>query len=146
MTLKAPGPVGLYEPYVAAGSLIAVSAIGSALDGDLITGTVGRDLDLAAGQEAARRAAGNLLAVMGDAIGGDRSRIAQILFVRGHVNAAPEFSFVHQVIDAASEVIIAELGERGRHARTAIGCTTLPNQNAVTLEAIAVLKPVGSTT
>jgi hypothetical protein len=49
---------------------------------------------------------------------------------------------VHKVIDAASERLIARLGDdRGRHARTAIGCATLPNRNAVTLEALAVLRP-----
>jgi hypothetical protein len=48
------------------------------------------------------------------------------------------------VIDAASELIIAELGERGRHARTAIGCAALPNLNAVTLDAIAVVKGASS--
>jgi len=46
---------------------------------------------------------------------------------------------VHKVIDAASEVIISKLGEKGRHARTALGCATLPNDNAVTIDAIAIL-------
>ena len=53
------------------------------------------------------------------------------------MNAAEDFADVHKVIDAASDVIIAALGDKGRHARTAIGCATLPNNNAVTLEAIA---------
>jgi len=59
---------------------------------------------------------------------------------RSDVNAAPDFTLVHKVIDAASEAIIAELGERGRHARTAIGCATLPNGNAVTLEALVMVQ------
>ena len=134
-----PDPVGLYEPFVASGKLVALSAISSARHGRLITGKVGRDLDLAEGQRAARQAAENLLAVLFDAVGGDDKRIERILFVRGYVNAAGDFASVHKVIDAASELIIARLGDRGRHARTAIGCATLPNNNAVTLEAIAVL-------
>ena len=68
---------------------------------------------------------------------GDLENILGIMLLRGQVNAADDFSQVHKVIDAASEVIIARLGEKGRHARTAIGCSTLPNNNAVTLEAIA---------
>ena len=60
--------------------------------------------------------------------------------VRGYVNAADDITSVHKVVDAASDAIIAELGDKGRHARTALGCATLPNGNAVTLEAIAVLK------
>ena len=133
---RPPGPVGLYEPYVLSGDLLAVSAISSAQDGAMITGKVGADLDLPTARVAAGRSARNLLAVMLDALGGDPSRIERVLMVRGHVNAAEGFADVHKVIDAASEVIIAELGERGRHARTAIGCSSLPNGNAVTLDAL----------
>ena len=53
------------------------------------------------------------------------------------MNATDDFTQVHKVIDAASELIVERLGEKGRHARTAIGCATLPNNNAVTLEGIA---------
>jgi enamine deaminase RidA (YjgF/YER057c/UK114 family) len=63
--------------------------------------------------------------------------VAAILMIRGQVNATDDFAQVHNVIDAASERIVERLGETGRHARTAIGCATLPNNNAVTLEAIA---------
>lgn len=136
-----PDPVGLYEPYSRFGNLIALSAISSSRDGVLITGKVGRDLDFPQAQEAARRAAVNLLAVLMDAVDGDVSQIAGILVVRGYVNAADDFPSVHKIIDAASELIIERLGERGRHARTALGCATLPNNNCVTLEAIAVLQP-----
>ena len=137
----APAPVGLYEPFTRFGDLVALSAISSAKDGALMTGKVGRDLDLEAGREAARRAAGNLLAVLVDAAGGDPDGIERLLVVRGYVNAAEDFPLVHKVIDAASERLIEMLGPvRGRHARTALGCATLPNNNAVTLEAIAVLR------
>jgi len=143
MEHEAPGPVGLYEPFIASGSIVALSAISSAENGQLITGKVGRDLDLATARQAAERAARNLIAVLRDAAGGDLSRVRHLLMVRGHVNAAEDFLFVHQVVDAASVEIIAALGEKGRHARTAIGCAALPNGNAVTLDAIAILKSVG---
>jgi len=136
-----PGPVGLYEPYVRIGDLVALSAISSAKDGVLVTGKVGRDLDLEAGRAAARRAADNLLSALREAAGGDLAGVERLVIVRGYVNAAEDFAQVHKVIDAASEVLIAGLGEaRGRHARTALGCATLPNGNAVTLEALAALK------
>jgi len=102
----------------------------------MITGKVGRDLSFEQGQEAARRAAENLLAVLEEAAG-SLADVRGILLMRGQVNATDDFTQVHKVIDAASEVLIARLGENGRHARTAIGCSTLPNNNAVTLEAIA---------
>jgi len=66
--------------------------------------------------------------------------VEAVLLVRGQVNATEDFAQVHKVIDAASERIIERLGESGRHARTAIGCATLPNNNAVTLEAIARMR------
>ncbi len=135
----APDPVGLYQPYVRSGRLVSLSAISSARDGELVTGKLGRDLDLEQGREAARRAAENLLAVLSRAVGGDLSQVEQVLFVRGHVNAAEDFASVHKVVDAASELIIERLGDRGKHARTAIGCSTLPNNNAVTIEAMFVI-------
>ena len=137
-----PEPVGLYEPFVRVGALVALSAISTARDGVLITGKVGqgRDLDLAAAQGAARRAAENLLSVLLDAAGGDYANVERLLLVRGYVNAAEDFGQVHKVIDAASALLIERLGDKGKHARTALGLATLPNNNAVTLEAIAVLK------
>lgn len=140
MTNQPPDPVGIYEPFRKHGRLIALSAISSAQDGQLIVGKVGRDIDFETARNAARRAAINLLAILEDAVGSDESQVDGILFVRGYVNAADDFPSVHKVIDAASELIIDRLGDRGRHARTAIGCATLPNNNAVTLEAIAVLR------
>lgn len=137
---RPPEPVGLYEAYMRKGPFVALSAISSASDGQLITGKVGRDLDLGQAQVAARRAAENLLAVLIDAVNGDESQIEGLLIVRGFVNATEEFASVHKVIDAASDLIIERLGDRGRHARTAVGCATLPNGNCVTLEAIALLR------
>ena len=127
-----PEPVGVYEPFTRSGDLAFVSAISSARDGAMITGKVGRDLSFEDGREAAKRAADNLLAVLERA-----GEVEAVLLIRGQVNATEDFAQVHKVIDAASERIIERLGESGRHARTAIGCATLPNNNAVTLEAIA---------
>jgi len=134
-----PPPVGNYEPFVRNGELVAISAISSARDGTMITGKIGRDLSFEDGCEAARRAAENLLAVLLEASEDDEAAIKQILMVRGQVNASDDFPHIHMVIDAASELLIEQLGDRGRHARTAIGCSTLPNNNAVTLEALAIV-------
>jgi enamine deaminase RidA (YjgF/YER057c/UK114 family) len=134
----------MYEPFVAAGRIVALSAISSARDGKLVTGKVGRDITIDEARQAAARAAENLLAVLMSAVEQDVSRVEQVLFVRGYVNAADDFGQIHQVVDAASEVIIGALGERGRHARTALGCATLPNNNAVTLDALVLLAPEGA--
>jgi enamine deaminase RidA (YjgF/YER057c/UK114 family) len=139
-----PLPVGNYEPFVRHGELVAISGISSARNDRLITGKVGGTLSFEEGRDAARRAAENLLAVLLDAAGGNIEAIHQVLIVRGQVNASDDFPNVHKIIDAASDVLIARLGERGRHARTAIGCSTLPNNNAVTLEALAIVAMVPS--
>ena len=131
-----PDPVGLYEPFTRCGDLVFLSAISSARGEEMVTGKVGRDISF----EAARRAAENLLGILSIAAGG-LGNVKSILLVRGQVNAADDFAGVHKVIDAASEVVIERLGAKGRHARTAIGCATLPNNNAVTLEAIACVEP-----
>ena len=131
-----PDPIGLYEPFTKFGDLVFLSAISSARDGTMITGKVGAELSLEDGREAARRAAANLLAVLSIAVQ-DEANIGGSLLLRGQVNATDDFTQVHKVIDAASELIVERLGEKGRHARTAIGCATLPNNNAVTLEGIA---------
>ncbi|HEY5459639.1 MAG TPA: RidA family protein [Sphingomicrobium sp.] len=136
-----PEPVGNYEPFVRHGELVAISAISSAREGRMITGKVGREVSFEEGCEAARCAAENLLAVLLDAAGGDEAAIKQIMLVRGQVNATDDFPAVHKVIDAASDLLVERLGERGRHARTAMGCSTLPNNNAVTLEALAIVAP-----
>jgi enamine deaminase RidA (YjgF/YER057c/UK114 family) len=130
----------LYEAFVLAGDLLALSAISSARGGQLITGKVGADVDLARAQDAARRAADNLLAILRDALEVSETSLERILLVRGYVNSVEGYSSVHIVIDAASERITECLGDKGRHARTVIGCATLPNNNAVTLEAIAVVR------
>jgi enamine deaminase RidA (YjgF/YER057c/UK114 family) len=137
---RAPSPIGHYEPFALSNNIIALSAISSARNGELIVGKIGRDLEFATAQEAARRAADNLLSILSDALDGDDSRLDRILILRGYVNAVEGYPSIHKVLDAASQRIIECLGERGRHARTAVGCATLPNNNAVTLEALAVLK------
>jgi enamine deaminase RidA (YjgF/YER057c/UK114 family) len=137
---RPPKPVGVYEPFTRLGPVVFVSAISSARDGQLISGKVGAGLEIEQAKGAAKRAAENLLGVIMDAADEDASRIEKILLVRGYVNAAEDFTQVHEVIDAASEFLIEKLGEKGRHARTSLGCTTLPNGNAVTLEAVVLLK------
>jgi enamine deaminase RidA (YjgF/YER057c/UK114 family) len=140
MTGTAPLPIGQYEPFAMSGGLIAISAISSARDGQLITGKIGRDVDFGTAQGAARRAADNLISVLNDALGGNEFRLDRILMVRGYVNAIEGYPEIHKIVDAASERIIQRLGEKGRHARTAVGCATLPNNNVVTLEALAMTK------
>ena len=90
-----PAPIGLYEPFVRSGSLVAASAISPTRGGEAMTGKVGATLTFEQGREAARRAAENLLAVLVDAAGGDAAAIQQVLLVRGHVNSVENYPDVH---------------------------------------------------
>jgi len=100
-----------------------------------LTGALGAELDLAQGQEAARLSALNILAQVKAALG-DLDRIVQCLRLNGFVNAAPGFLDHPKVIDGASDLIVKVLGQKGRHTRVAVGCSSLPLGAAVEIDAI----------
>jgi enamine deaminase RidA (YjgF/YER057c/UK114 family) len=99
-------------------------------------GKLGREFDVAAGQEAARLCALNLIACLKLACEGDLDRVQRCLRVGGFVNCEPEFEFAPQVINGASDLFVALMGDAGRHARTAVGVATLPRRAAVEVDAI----------
>ena len=105
-------------------------------DGVKFVGKVGREFSIAEGQRAARLCAINVLGAIQDAVG-DLERVVRIVKVVGFVNAVPDFTDVHVVVNGASDLITEVLGERGKHARSAIGMGTLPLGVAVEVEAIA---------
>ena len=88
------------------------------------------------GQKAAQLCALNLLACLKLACEGDLDRVSRCLRVGGFVNCDPEFEFVPMVINGASDLFAAVLGEDGRHARTAVGVASLPRRAAVEVDAI----------
>lgn len=105
-------------------------------DGKLaVAGTLGAGLDLTQGQEAARLCGLNILAQAKAALG-DLDRIMQCLRLNGFVNAAPGFLDHSKVINGASEIIVKVLGQKGRHTRIAVGCSSLPLGAAVEIDAI----------
>jgi enamine deaminase RidA (YjgF/YER057c/UK114 family) len=98
-----------------------------------IVGTVGRDVSLESAKEAARLCALNALATVAAELG-SLDRVAQVLRMTGYVASTPEFGEHPAVIDAASAVLVEVLGDRGRHARSAIGVSSLPRRAAVEIE------------
>lgn len=92
-------------------------------------------LDAQAGRAEAEVAALKLLAVLDAAVGGDLGRVRQLLRLGVFVTSAPGFTQHSTVADGASDLVIAALGERGRHARAAIGVASLPAGAAVEVEA-----------
>ncbi|KAB2876590.1 MAG: RidA family protein [Bauldia sp.] len=137
LELPAPAkPAANYVPTVITGKLLFVSGqVPTAADGVKFVGKVGRDYSLEEGQQAARLCAINVLGAVQAALG-DLERVARVVKVVGFVNADPDFTDVHKVVNGASDLITEVLGERGKHARSAIGMGTLPLGVAVEIEAI----------
>lgn len=134
----AASPVANYVPWVRSGALIVTSGqITVGADGTLRhVGTVGADLSVEEGRAAARLAAINVLAVLHAALDGDLDRVRRILKITGFVNAAPGFTQHPEVVNGASDFFVDVFGEAGRHARAAVGASSLPRNVAVELEAI----------
>jgi len=126
--------VGNYLPYVRTGNLV-VSVQGPLWGDELrFQGRLGRDLTLEQGQAAARLVMLNLLVQLRDACDGDFDRVRRCVRLGGFVNSTAEFNQQTLVMNGASDLIIAVLGERGRHARFVVGCSSLPFDLAIEIE------------
>jgi len=137
----APKPAGNYAATVRAGSLLFVSGQFPIEDGaGRYVGRVGVELSEADGYVAARLAALNVLAQIRAALGGFE-RLEQLIRVEGHVASAPGRNNAPRVLDGASDLFIAVLGERGRHTRTTVTPSSLPLNLAVELVVIISVKP-----
>ena len=132
---EVPKPVGTSLPYRIAGSTLYLSGQGPRrADGTFATGKVGRDVTPEQAYEHAKLVGLGLLAAA-KAAAGELSRI-EVLKVLGMVNAVPEFGDQPKVINGCSDLFLAVLGERGRHARSAVGMGSLPMQITVEIEAV----------
>lgn len=131
-----PKPAGHFVPAVQTGNLLFVSGQISAIsDQVFIKGKLGRDLSIEQGQEAARLALHNVLAVIRMSVG-TLDRIKRIIKLNGWVASAEGFNGQPQVVDGASMLLEEIFGEAGKHARAAIGVAELPLGASVELELI----------
>jgi enamine deaminase RidA (YjgF/YER057c/UK114 family) len=122
-------PIANYVKWVRTGNLIFLSGHGPQKpDGSYITGKLGKDLSIEQGYEAARLTAIQLLASLKDAVG-DLNKVKSVVKVLGMVNSVPEFSDQPKVINGCSDLLVAVFGEKGRHARSAVGMNALPAGN-----------------
>lgn len=137
ITLPTPSsPVANYVQAVRTGNLLFLSGNGPLKsDGTLITGKVGSDLTIEEGYEAARVTAINQLAILKAELG-DLNRVKRIVKVLGMVNVAPDFVDPPKVINGFSDLMVEVFGERGKHARSAVGMASLPAGIAVEIELI----------
>ncbi len=127
ITLQKPdAPVANYVPAVRVGNLVFLAGhLPRTEAGDLMKGKLGQDVSLEEAQEAARRTALALLGTLKREIG-SIDRVKRIVRVEGFVNATPDFTSHSLVINGCSDLLVEIFGDKGRHARMAIGAGSLP--------------------
>ena len=132
-----PVPIANYVPGVRTGNLLYLSGLGPAsrADGTTPSGKVGRDLTTEEGYEAARLTGINILARMKGELG-DLDRVRRVVKLLGMVNSAPDFNQQPAVVNGCSDLLVEVFGEKGRHARSAVGMASLPNDIPVEIEVI----------
>jgi enamine deaminase RidA (YjgF/YER057c/UK114 family) len=133
---QAATPAANYVPSVRTGNLVFLSGHGPVEeDGSLIIGKVGADITIEQGYAAARRVAIGLLGSLKAQIG-DLDLVKRIVKLLGLVNCSPDFTEQPNVINGASDLFVDVFGERGKHARSAVGSNALPFNIAVEIEMI----------
>jgi enamine deaminase RidA (YjgF/YER057c/UK114 family) len=128
-------PMANYVPAVRTGNLVFLSGHGPLEKDRLVTGKVGSDLTVEQGYQAARLTAIGLLGSL-KALIGDLERVRRIVKLLGMVNCDPTFMEQPQVVNGASDLLVEVFGDRGRHARSAVGMNALPVNIAVEIEMI----------
>lgn len=135
-----PTPVANYVPVVQTGNLVFLSGHGPLKDdGTMIVGRVGEDLSLDEGYQAARRVAIALLASL-KAATGDLNRVVRVVKLLGMVNSTADFTDQPKVINGASDLLVDVFGDKGKHARSAVGMNVLPGNIPVEIEMIIEIK------
>lgn len=139
ITLPVPAkPVANYVGWVRTGNLVYTAGQVPLKDGKIeFQGKLGKDYTVEQGAQAARICAINVVAQLKDAVGGDLDRIKRIVKVVGFVNGVPDFVDHPKVVNGASDLLVEIFGDKGRHARSAVGSGSLPVNVAVEVEAVA---------
>jgi enamine deaminase RidA (YjgF/YER057c/UK114 family) len=134
-------PVATYVPWVKTGNLVYISGQGAMKEGKLqYTGKVGDTLSIEDAVASARLTAINILAHVRDACGGDLDRVKRVVKLLGLVNCTPAFGDHPKVINGASDLMVEVFGDKGRHARSAVGAPSLPFGLSVEVEAIVEIE------
>ena len=136
ITLPQPAaPVANYIGFNQVGSLVIVSGQIPFVEGKVaVTGKLGAGVSIEQGQQAARICFINLMAQVKLACGGDLDRVKRVVRLGGFVACTPEFTQHPAVINGASDLAVAVFGDKGKHARAAVGCPSLPVDAAVEVE------------
>lgn len=132
-----PPPIANYVPAVRTGNLLYLSGLGPAAraDGSTLIGKVGSDLTREEGYEAARLTGINIISRMKGELG-DLDRVKRVVKLLGMVNSDPKFNQQPAVVNGCSDLLVEVFGDKGRHARSAVGMASLPNDIPVEIEVI----------
>jgi enamine deaminase RidA (YjgF/YER057c/UK114 family) len=129
-------PIANYVPFTRSGRIVHVSGQLSKYGSTEVKGIVGTDLTIDQAKEGARMCAINLIAQFRGASGGDLDRVSRVLRLGGFVQSGPDFDAIPSVINGASDLMVDVFGDRGRHARSAVGVLRLPLGYAVEVDAV----------
>ena len=136
ITLPEPlKPVANFVPYVQSGNLLFISGQVAAGPDGRINGRLGENMDLDGGYAAARYCGVNLIAQCRAAVG-DLSKIKRVVKLGGFVNSTPDFTDIPKVINGCSDLMVELFADAGRHARFAVGSSSLPGGVAVEVDGI----------
>jgi enamine deaminase RidA (YjgF/YER057c/UK114 family) len=138
---KVGAPIGNYVHAKKVGTLVYLSGKGppDEADGKMPKSKLGAGMSIEEGYQHARQVGLVLIAAMKDAVGGNLDRVGEIVKVFGMVNAAPDFEDHPKVINGCSDLFVEVFGERGRHARSAVGMSSLPGGIPVEIEVIVTV-------
>ncbi len=137
----APTPAANYLPYLVSGKQLWIAGQAAVVDGKhLYAGRLGAEFGVSEGKAAARVAAINVLAQVKAACGGDWSNLARCVRICGYLNATPEFADHPQVLDGASDFLVAAMGEPGKHVRTVMGASSLRSGSILVIDAVFELR------
>lgn len=138
---SAPVPAANYLPYLVTGNQVWIAGQAAMVDGKHhFLGRLGAEYGVVEGKQAARIAAINVLAQVKAACGGDWNRLARCVRLCGYLNATADFADHPQVLDGASDFMVAVLGDAGKHVRSVLGASSLRNRSLLVLDAIFELK------
>ncbi len=133
-------PMANYVKAVRSGNLLFLAGTGpSKLDGTYITGKVGKDLTIEQGYEAAKVTGAVILSTLKNELG-DLNKVKRIVKVLGMVNCHSDFTDQPKVINGFSDLMVSVFGEKGKHARSAIGVNALPLNMAVEIEIVVEIE------
>ena len=136
----APAAAANYVPYVKSDKLIFVSGQVPILNGELITGKVGKNIEIEDAEKAARLCGLAIISQLNEATNSNLDKINRILKLGGFVNCIDEFTQQPEIINGASDLMVEVFGDKGKHSRFAVGTNSLPRNVVVEIEAVAEIQ------